>query len=681
MKSWFASAPTLVLTLACTAAAADATLPGPAFPQFRSPAQVRQACDAGLADARVRLRSLEARTPDARWLGAYDDAESALEDAIGPISLLANVHPDPAMRAAAEACQLRWQDFDSTRSQSEALYRALDALKPADAIDAGLVRNLREGFEDSGVALPPAQRARAKAISDEQTALSQRFARNIRDAELTLAVDAAGLRGVPEALVQAARRDPQGRVLFSLDTPTFLQLMRSAEDGTVRERAWRTFVNEGGTPNLELLDGLVRLRREYAALFGVGSYADFVLRRRMAGSLENAERFLAGVKGELVDRERKELAELREAKQRHLAASPDASAPGHPVPTPSSPASPAQAPADAKLERWDVLFYQERLRRERYDVSQEAFRPYFPPEESLQFVLRVIETVMQVRYTRVPARLWAADVHAYAVSDARSGQPLATLYVDLYPRPGKYNHAAVWSLRSGSSRSGRAPQAALVVNLDRKGLTLDDLETLLHELGHAVHNNLSDTRYALQAGTSVLRDFVEAPSQMLEDWVYDPRVLALFGQVCAACKPVPPELLAKAVAARDADKGVFFSRQWLYGAYDLALHGPAPSGSLALWERMEGATPLGYVPGTMFPASFGHIAGGYAAGYYGYLWSLVVAMDLRTAFGHDKLDSAAGRRYRDTILANGSQLPPQTLVDAFLGRPTSSQAFFEFLRR
>jgi thimet oligopeptidase len=300
---------------------------------------------------------------------------------------------------------------------------------------------------------------------------------------------------------------------------------------------------------------------------------------------------------------------------------------------------------------------------------------------------------MGVRYTRVPTRLWHEDVQAYAVSDAATGKPLAGLLVDLYPREGKYNHAAVWSYRNGATAledapetagapaHARVPQAALVVNLDRKGLTLQELETLLHELGHAVHNNLSATRYTLHAGTSVLRDFVEAPSQMLEDWVYDKQVLKTFAEVCKICKPLPDELIAKAKAAKDYGNGVQYARQHLYGSYDIALHAADAPEPMALWTRMEGDTPLGHVPGTKFPAGFGHVASGYAAGYYGYLWSLVLAMDLRTAFDGHRLDPAVGQRYRSIVLANGGQRPPQELVREFLGREPNSKAFFDYLRK
>jgi thimet oligopeptidase len=239
----------------------------------------------------------------------------------------------------------------------------------------------------------------------------------------------------------------------------------------------------------------------------------------------------------------------------------------------------------------------------------------------------------------------------------------------------------VFSFRGGATRLNRTPQAAFVVNMDRKGLTLDELETLLHELGHALHNNLSATRHIAQAGTSVQRDFVEAPSQMLEDWVYDKKVLKLFQQVCPQCKPVPDEMIDKGLVARDYAKGMRYARQHLFASFDLALHaGDAPE-PMALWSKMEGATPLGHVVGTKFPAGFAHVATNYAAGYYGYLWSLVVAMDLRTAFDADRLDPKVGMRYREKILAQGGQRPPRELVREFLGRESNSKAFFDYLKK
>jgi thimet oligopeptidase len=640
------------------AGAATSALPGPAFPSFDNAEQVKAACDKGLADGAAHVRQLERVPGGPRWLAASDDLNAFLEDQAGPIYLLSNVHPDKAVRDATEACELRWQDFSSTLAQNEKLYRAARKVKPRDAIDREFLKTTLDGFVDAGVSLPPRQRKRAKAIQDRINELGQQFDKNIRDENAKLTFTEAELKGVPEGVLQAAPRDAEGRVVLGLDYPIYVPLMQGAVDPQVRERMWRAKTNEGGEANLKLLAEIGQLRKEYATLFGAASYADFTLRRRMALNAANATRFLDEVRTAVSAREQRELDELREAKAREL---------GLPL-------------EGVKLDRWDIAYYTERVRRERYSVDQEAFRPYFPPQESLALVMRLIEKMMGVKYTRVDgAGLWHADAQAYAVSDALSGKALATLYVDLYPREGKYNHAAVWPIRSGSLRLRRAPQAALVVNFDRKGLTLDEMETLLHEFGHAVHDNLSATRHSSQ--TSVLRDFVEAPSQMLEQWVYDRHVLGVMREVCPACKPVPDELLAKAVVAERYGKGVQYARQQLQASFDLGMHGPDAPEPMALWARMEGATLLGHVPGTMFPAGFSHVATSYGAGYYGYLWSEVVAADLRTAFGDDKLSATVGKRYRNTVLANGGQVPPQDLVRRFLGRDSNNKAFFDDLKR
>ena len=639
---------------------AAAQVVGPAFPQFASAAALNQACDAGLAQAAAGLKQMLAAPADRRWLRRFDAYNAQLEDLSAPISFLSAVHPEQALRDASEACELRWNDFSSSLSQNPTLYRAVRRLKLADPVDRELQRRLVQEFDDAGVGLPAAQRDRAKQLSDRINELGQTFDRHVRDAKVQLAFTEAELAGVPPAVWQAAPRDAEGRRLLGLSYPVYFPAMERAENAATRERFWRAKTDEGGAPNLALLDEIVRLRTDYAQLFGVSSWAEFVIRRRMAQTPQKALAFLDEVKTAVQAREKNDLAELRQAKAEHLG-----------------------LPLDSvRIERWDTAFYTERLRKARYAVDQEAFRAHFPPQQSLAFALRLVERLMGVRYERIAdAAAWHPEVQAYSVKDAASGQALGTLWIDLYPREGKFNHAAVWRLRGASTALKRPSQAALVVNFDRQGLTLEELQTLLHELGHAVHNNLSATRYSQQAGTSVLRDFVEAPSQMLEDWVYDPQALALFAEVCPACQPVPAALLQQAVAARGLGKGLRESRQQLYASYDLALYGPQHQDPLALWAQMEGATPLGHVAGTMFPAGFSHIATGYSAGYYGYLWSLVVATDLRTAFAGHRLDPAVGQRYRRLVLAPGSERPPQQLVHDFLGRDFNAKAFFDELAR
>ena len=665
LLSRLACSSALLLSLFAGAHAAGASPdhiagPGPAWDAAPTASSVRAACGRNLADAEAALRTLRRQPSDGGWLAAQDRFMARVEDGSSRLSFLSAVHADKAVRDASEACEKRWNAFFARLGQDAALYRAARRVKPADDIERELLKSLLEQFEDAGVALPPAQRTQARRLTERTAAMGQEFERHIRDANVRLAFTEAELQGVPEAVWKGAKRDVQGRVLLGVDYPTYGPVLQLAEQATTRERMWRAKTDEGGRANIRLLANLAHLRLDNAQLLGADSWAEFVIRRRMAGSPQRVATFLDDVQGAVQGRERQELEELRQAKAEHL---------GRPL-------------DQMRLDRWDVSFYTERVRRARYTVDQEAFRQHFPPQQSLQFALRLIERLMGVRYQREErATAWHPEVQTYAVSDAASGARLGTLWVDLYPREGKYNHAAVWGLRSGSTALGRQSQAALVVNFDRKGLTLDEMETLLHELGHAVHNNLSATRFMQQAGTHVLWDFVEAPSQMLESWVYDKQVLGLMAEVCPDCKPVPDALLAQAVTARRFGQGVLQARQRLYANYDLTLYGPKLEDPLALWAQMEGATPLGHVAGSMFPAGFAHIAGGYGAGYYGYLWSLVVALDLRTAFGTDKLDAAMGKRYREQVLSQGSQRPPQDLVRSFLGRDFNAKAFYEELAR
>src|SRR6185437_9192441 len=329
-----------------------------------------------------------------------------------------------------------------------------------------------------------------------------------------------------------------------------------------------------------------------------------------------------------------------------------------------------------KLERWDVSYYQDKVRRERYAVDKEAMRKDFPTDKAIAYTMLVAQRLYGLKFREVKVRTWHPDVRYFDVLDAASGRFIGGFYLDLYPRDGKFNHAAAFPIRGASRLAHRTPLAALVTNFNRESLDPEELETMMHEFGHVLHTVLSTVDYNADAGTAVKIDFVEAPSQMFEEWARREQPLALFREACPDCPQLTHEDIERLDRARRYGTGILYARQWLYAAFDMELSlDPRPQ--LAVWTKLESATPLGHVEGTIFPASFSHIASNYAAGYYGYMWSEALALDMLTPFKPDMLDPKVGARYRSMILSQGGQREEIDMVRDFLGREPSSEAFFE----
>jgi len=643
-----------------TAVRAADSVPRTLLPAY-SAAGIESQCDPELAHARALKLALEAKPEPAGVLAELNELSRVTEDFFGPLDLVANTHPDKAVRDAADACTLKFAPFVSELYQSDAIYRRVRDLAPADAIDAAYRRDLLDNFEDNGVTLDPAKRDRVRELQRQISDLGQQFSKNLREDKTVLVMTPADVAGLPDNYLKAQQRDAAGNYLLDLSYPQYRPFMELGANEDARKRYFLAFQRRGGLPNIALLNQLVALRTELAALYGQPDFATFALRRRMTGNPKTVFDFLGEVRQAVTEGEQQDLAALRDFKARQL----------------------GQPAADTPLARWDSAYYDTLLRKQRFDIDQEALRNYFPTEAALAFALRVNETLYGIRFVERKVTAWHPDVRYFDVFDARAdGKPgafVAGVYLDLFPRKDKYGHAAAFPLRSASSLDGRRPLGALVTNFNRKGLNHDELETLLHEFGHVVHGALSGTRYIDQSGTSVKRDFVEAPSQMAEEWAWQPESLALFKTLCRACPQLSAAQIDKLQTARHFGAGLRYARQWLYASYDMNLYSGQPADAEALWDKLEAATPLGHVPDTWFPAGFDHIAsGGYAAGYYGYLWSQVLALDMASRFrGGHMLDPALGRRYRDDVLSQGGQRDPKLMVESFLGRPISNQAFFE----
>jgi thimet oligopeptidase len=619
--------------------------------------EIAERAAAALRDARLAIDAIESVPLDAvtpaNVLEAWDSVAILIEDTYGVISLLNSVDPEKAVRDAADDALIAESVFMTELFQSEAFYQRVLRAVPLTPAQEKLREDLIEAFEDSGVTLPVDRRARFREISERLTELSQEFARNIRDNDTRITFTSEECEGMPESWLARVDRDADGNVVVGFDYPDYVPFMMNSRHEGARKRYYVENMRRGTERNLAVLDEIVTLRREIASLYEVPSYAHYVTRRSMAGDPAAVWSFLDEVRRGLTEVELRDLDELAAFKASLLGVA-------DPV----------------KIERWDVSFYRERLREQRYAIDQEALRRYFPTKGAVNWLLEISSRMYGVSFRRDDVPVWHPDVEYYDVLGA-DGAVIGGIYLDLYPRDGKYKHAAAWPVRGVSLRTGRKPISTFVCNFNRDGLTHDELETLLHEFGHVLHGVLSRTTYNVHSGTSVEGDFVEAPSQMFEEWASRMESLALLREHCAGCPAIDPSLIERLRAAKLFGSGIDFGRQLLYASFDMALAGEAPGRSLDVWREMEGATPMGFVEGTEFPGTFEHITAGYAAGYYGYMWAKVIALDLVSAFGDDLMSVETGHRFRDAILSRGSEEPARQLVERFLGRPVSSAAFFK----
>ena len=653
------SARRLVLTALCGAFAPTAwTASHPQIPIWNA-RDIDAACDEMLSSARARVAVLEklplSQATVARVFRPWDRLQILIEDAQGPVEVLTNMSPDPATRTAGEACLLKTNEFGTELFQNEKIYARFQRAAAADSIDRKLKQDVVEAFEDTGVALPPEKRARMKAILQRLEEVRQAFARNIRDNKTRLAFTPEELKGLPASYLESARRDDKGNFLLGFEYPEYEPFMSNAENEEARRRYYIAFNNRGTPQNLDLLGETTRLRREMAGLYGLPSYAHFATRRRMVEKPETVHRFLDEVKDKVQGLERKEIDELRAFKAERL----------------------GKSVQEVTLNRWDVPYYQEQLKKARYNVDQEALRAYFPTDASIAWVFAISSEMYGVKFVPAKAPLWHPSVRYYEVIDGKTGGFLSGIYLDLFPREGKYGHAAAFGVRGASLLARRTPISVLVTNFNANGLNHRELETLLHEFGHILHGVLSRTRYASHGGTNVERDFVEAPSQMYEEWGRKTEPLRLIRRHCTGCPEVDDAMVKRLRAARSFGRGIQYGRQHLYASYDMALFGEREIDPMQGWIRMEGETPAGHVPGTQFPGTFGHIVGGYGAGYYSYMWSEVLALDMLSVYGKNLMNPAIGRRFRELILSKGGQRPAAEMVREFLGRDPSPKAFFE----
>ncbi|MCK6551291.1 Zn-dependent oligopeptidase [Myxococcota bacterium] len=589
-----------------------------------------------------------------------------LDTGISIVGLISNTSPDKAIREAGEKCEQDLRQLATEISLDRGLYDALAAVavKTLDAEAKRFVEKVIRDFKRSGVDKDDATRARLKALQDELVKVGQDFARNIREDVRTIEVDPKELDGLPEDFVASKKPNDKGKLVLTTNYPDFFPVQTYAKNEDVRKRLLVESFNRASAKNPEVLKKLLSLRAEYAKLLGFPSWAQYMAEDKMVKSAAGIEKLigdLAKLARPRMEKDKKELLARKKKDDKKAKA----------------------------IEAWDRFYYVDRVRSEKYGVDSKEVRKYFDFTAVTKGIFDLYGELFGLRF--VPTKnlpVWHESVLAYEVfqGDRKIGQ----FYLDLHPRDGKYNHAAMFPMVTGLA-GGSEPVASLVCNFPdpskSNGPALmehGDVKTYFHEFGHLIHHLLArGSKWVNQSGISTEWDFVEAPSQLLEEWVWDANVLQRFAKD-ASGQPIPAALVEKMRKADEFGKGMHIMRQLALTATSFELHAKDPAKldlNAFAADIAKRYSPYPYIPGTADYANFGHLEG-YSSMYYTYQWSLVIAKDVFTRFAKSGLmDSKTAADYRDMILAPGGMKDASQLVKDFLGRDSSLDAYKAWLER
>lgn len=614
---------------------------------------------AGLSVVRNLIEQLRT-TPPADALGVlelWDEVSRDLGNVAACASLLANVHPDEAVRTACERSEAEVDRLVTELRQDRRLYEVFAALDPAglDPVAARLLDKTLDDFRRAGVDQDDATRARLAEINERLTDLGQEFSRTIRDDVRTVRVSADRLAGLPQDWLDAHPADDEGLVAVSTDYPDSVPARTFVHDADVRRQITVAFLERGWPSNDALLREMFALRHELATLVGYADWASYDADVKMIKRGAAIPEFIDRIADAAEEPMRRDLEVLLERYRRDV---PDATA----------------------IDTADSLYYAELVRQEQHQVDAQEVRRYFEFAKVRAGLLDVTGRLFGLRYVPVDdASVWHEDVSAYDV--VRDEERIGRIYLDLHPRDGKYKHAAQFTLTDGLA-GRQLPEGVLVCNFSRGLMEHDHVVTLFHEFGHLLHHVLAGHgEWARFAGVATEWDFVEAPSQMLEEWAWDADVLRGFA-TDANGEPIPADLVERMRAADDFGKGYHARTQMFYAAMSYWFHTDRPADlTIAMRELQERYSPFRYIDGTHMFASFGHL-GGYSSAYYTYMWSLVIAKDLFSAFDPaDLFAPGPAQRYRDRVLAPGGTKDAADLVADFLGRPYTFDAYAAWLAR
>jgi thimet oligopeptidase len=669
---------TLLLAFALSASAA--VNPSQRLDFTRAPKDLTEHCAAAKKRAEVRLTELlslsQASRSFANTPAALDEIVGDLYDETGSDTFSKYVSLSSSTRDAANDCETLLGQFGVEIFTREDLYKAVlayaDKKEKLTGEDAKLLKKQLLDFKRSGVALPTYQRERVKAIRRKLVQLEADFGKNLNEVKDFGLFTRAELEGLPDDFIARLKREGE-QYKVTVDYPDYYPFMDNAKDANARRRLEALFNNRAYPVNEPLLKEVLALRQEAAKLLGYKNHAAFIQEERMAKNPQTVNAFLARLVKRLRPLGQKELAAMVELKDKELGAA-----------------------SDHKIHAWDWRYYDNMMLKSRA-VDKEKIKEYFPMETVTRGMLDVYQKLLGVKFREVEdaaeTARWHPEAKLYEISDAADGQVLAYFYMDLFPREGKYKHAAAFDIIHGRrlpDGTYQKPVSAMVANFNKpspgkpsllKHGSREEVETYFHEFGHIMHQTLTKASHGRFSGSNTARDFVEAPSQMLENWVWDAGVVSsLSGRYDAPDQKLPKELLEKMLAVKNLNVGLKTLRQLLFGTVDMHYHTRGAEDPTAIWARHQKEVMLvPATPGTHAEASFGHLMG-YDAGYYGYLWSQVYADDMFSVFEREGLlNPAIGGRYRTEILERGSARDESASLRSFLGREPNEEAFLKHI--
>lgn len=608
----------------------------------------------GIRDAAGEVAALKMAPPgDGAILQLWNDTQIALSGVLDVAALISAVHPDATVIEAAETFELEARRFSDDLHLDAEVFAQLSSLEEI-WLDRGAARVLADAlrsFRRSGVGASAQTRDRLRELNTIESELSQAFSRGIRDGRHTTTVAVAALDGLPSDYV-AAHAPYDGEVEISTDYPDTHPFLIHARDPDARRAVAHSFLNIGWPGNEQVLAELLEVRGEKATLLGYDDWPSYDAEIKMIGTGSRIAEFIEEIAALSEAAGRREIDELLIY---------------------------AKAEGEEVIDFSNWRHHCELLKRERYGVDAQEVRRYFEAAKVRQGLLEVTGRLFGLAYTPVDAPAWHAEVTSYDVALVENGRRLGRIHLDLHPRAHKYNHAAQFTLVPGVL-GRQLPEGVLVCNFSRGLMDFDHVVTLFHEFGHLMHHVLAGRHEWVRfSGVATEWDFVEAPSQLLEEWAQDPSVLRSFA-TDASGTPIPEDLVDRMRAAAEFGKAFLARTQMAYAAISYWFHREPPEDlTAALSEQVERYSLVALLPDTHFHAGFGHLAG-YGSAYYTYMWSLVIAKDLFSAFDPADLFAAAtAHRYRDTVLAAGGSHPAGELVETFLGRPYDNRAFTTWL--